>query len=88
MAYTKMSKDIVSSIQANWTLFIAGMSQLIVIGLLWSHSLVIGSAEGNFFYPYIKYQRRFDLMIALIMLSIFFIFRKKIYKGIKMKLIN
>lgn len=69
----------VNSIRANWTLFIAGLSQLFLIGLLWSHNLVIGSAEGNFFYPYIKYQRRLDLMIALIVLSIFFVFRKKIY---------
>jgi len=82
MAYIKMSKYIISSIQANWVLFFAGLSQLIVIGLLWNHSLVIGSAEGNFFYPYIKYQRRLDLMIALVVLSILFVFRRKIYRVI------
>jgi hypothetical protein len=77
-----MSKNIINSIRKNWTLFIAGLSQLVIIGLLWSQNLVLGSIEGNFFYPYIKYQRRLDLTIALIILSILFIFRKKIYKAL------
>jgi hypothetical protein len=82
MAYTKMSKYFVNSMRANWTLLIAGLSQLVIISLLWSQNLVLGSIEGNFFYPYIKYQRRLDLMIALIVLSIFFIFKKKIYRAL------
>jgi len=74
-----MSKNIINSIRTNWILLIAGISQCIIIGLLWSHSLILGSVEGNFFYPYIKYQRRLDLIIALIIFAIFFIFRKKVY---------
>jgi hypothetical protein len=77
-----MYKNIIDSIRSNWILLIAGLCQCIIIGLLWSHSLILGSVEGNFFYPYIKYQRRLDLMVALIILSIFFIFRKKVYSAL------
>lgn len=77
-----MSENVINSIRNNWIVLVVGLCQCIIIGLLWSHSLILGSAEGNFFYPYIKYQRRLDLMIALIILSIFFIFRKKVYSAL------
>jgi hypothetical protein len=77
-----MSENIIKSIRNHWVVLIAGLSQCIIIGLLWSHSLILGSLEGNFFYPYIKYQRRLDLIIALIIFSIFFLFREKVYRAL------
>jgi len=77
-----MHKNIINLIRNNWVTLVAGLSQCIIIGLLWTHNLILGSVEGNFFYPYIKYQRRLDLMIALIILSTFFMFRKRVYRAL------
>lgn len=77
-----MSGNIIDSIRNNWVTLVAGISQFTIIGLLWTHNLILGSVEGNFFYPYIKYQRRLDLMIALIILSIFFMFRERVYRAL------
>ena len=71
------------NIKKDWSLWLAGMGQVFILYLIWNHHLIIGSEAGNFFYPYIKYQRRLDLGIALIALTIFIIYISKIEAFIK-----
>lgn len=80
MAYSDTYEVILISLKKYWVLILAALLQIYVIRLIWEHNLVIGSVDGNFFYPYISYQRRFDLAIALMVLCAFFFARKKIYK--------